>query len=199
MLSTTKKFAKSVYAWITSKCCEDGISQPLKWEIFSVLPSTFPLLMWRFEFTSCSMSYIPPWATEAGAALCMLGALHWSYNAQKPFYRCIHIYIYSSRKFLVKKKRRDLPPEISLSAFCFGMAIWNDWKRKSSSQEVMHKSGNQTKYYNWSAGLKCECQSAVANQHHRHEKCTCVTSCWYILRHKINNKKIQVESVVIWS
>ena len=108
MLSTTKKFAKSVYAWITSKCCEDGISQPIKWEIFSVLPSTFPLLMWRFEFTSCSMSYIPPWATEespeAGAALCMLGALHWSYNAQKPFYICIHIYILPENFWLKKKE-----------------------------------------------------------------------------------------------
>ena len=27
----------SVSAWITSKCCEDSVSQPTKWEIFSVL------------------------------------------------------------------------------------------------------------------------------------------------------------------
>ena len=65
----------------------------IKWEIFSVLPIAFPLLMWRFQLTWCLMSYILPWMTEmsqeAGAALHMLGALHWSYNAQKLFCRYI--------------------------------------------------------------------------------------------------------------
>ena len=76
-----------------SKCCEDGISQTIKYKIFSVLPIAFPLLMWRFQLMRRSMSYILPWATkksqEAGAALNMLGALHWLYNAQKLFWRYI--------------------------------------------------------------------------------------------------------------
>ena len=38
-----------------------------------------------------------------------------------------------------------------LSAFRFSMAIWNDWKWKSSRQKMMHKSGNWTECYNWSA------------------------------------------------
>ena len=74
---------------ITCKCCKDGVLQPIKWEIFSVLPIAFPLLMWRFQLTWRSMSYILPWVTElsqeAGAALHMLGRN----NAQKLFYRYI--------------------------------------------------------------------------------------------------------------
>ena len=88
-MCTTKKCVKSISAWITSKCCEDSISQPTKWEIFSVLPIAFPLLMWHFQLTCCSTSYILPWATEksqeAGTALHILGALHLLYNAQKLF------------------------------------------------------------------------------------------------------------------
>ena len=47
---------------------------------------------------------------------------------------------------------QDSSPRSSLSASRFGMAIWNDSKRKSSHQEVTHKSRNWTKCYNWSAG-----------------------------------------------
>ena len=37
---------------------------------------------------------------------------------------------------------QDSSPRSSLSASCFSMAIWNDWKQKSSHQEVTHKSRN---------------------------------------------------------
>ena len=47
---------------------------------------------------------------------------------------------------------QDLSPRSSLSASHFSMATWNDWKRKSSCQEVTHKSGNWTECYNWSPG-----------------------------------------------
>ena len=42
-----------------------------------------------------------------------------------------HIYVLPGNFVVVLKW--DLPPEISPSAFCFGMAIWNDWKWKLSS------------------------------------------------------------------
>ena len=73
-----------------------------------------------------------------------------------------NISLYSSQKVWCAFFSKDLSPGSLLSAFNFGMAIWNDWKRKSSHQEMMHKSGNWTKCYNWSAGLKHAHRLAVA-------------------------------------
>ena len=93
MLCTTKNFVKSFSAQITSKCCKDGVSQPIKWEIFSIFPIAFPLLMRCFELICHLTSYILQWVTgksqEADTALHMLVALHWSYNAWKLF--CMYI------------------------------------------------------------------------------------------------------------
>ena len=61
VMSTTK-FAQSISAQITSKCHEDCISHPIKWETFSVLP--IALFMWCFQLMRRSTSYIPPWVTE---------------------------------------------------------------------------------------------------------------------------------------
>ena len=155
------------YKEICEKCLHSNYVTTHKnlWEIFSILPIAFPLLMWRFKLMRCLTSYIQvdalfdivhsamgdrkiPRTEEAWAALHMLGALHWSYNAQKLFY------IYSSWKFwvCVLKKTRDSSLRGSFSASCFSMAIWNDWKRKSFRQEVMQKGGNWTKHYDWTAG-----------------------------------------------
>jgi len=71
------------------------------------------------------------------------------------------LYIYSSQKFWCAFFWWDLPPGSSLSAFCFSMVIWNDWKWKPSHQEQMCKSGNWTEHYDWSAGLKHKCQFAM--------------------------------------
>ena len=117
--------------------------------------------MWRFQLMRCSTSCILPWATEksweAGAALNMLGTLHWLDNAEKRFCRYI-----LPGKFGMRFCGLVISPWSSLSAFRFGMAIWNDWKRKLSRQEVTHMSGNGTERYDWSAGLKHEHRLAVA-------------------------------------
>ena len=155
MLCTTKNFVKSFSAQITSKCCKDGVSQPIKWEIFSIFPIAFPLLMRCFELICHLTSYILQWVTgksqEADTALHMLVALHWSYNAWKLF--CMYILPRNVGVpfffFLTRFTTWEL-------AFSFGMTIWNDWKQKSSHQEVRH------------------------NQHHRHEKGIHATSCWHI-------------------
>ena len=78
MFCTTRKYVKSISARITSKCCEDDVSQPIKWEIFSILPTTFPLLMWRLMH--CSTSYILPWVTEKSQKL-KKQALHFTCRA----------------------------------------------------------------------------------------------------------------------
>ena len=80
MLYTTNKFVQSISAQITSKCHEDDVSQPIQWEIFSVLLTACSLLMCCFQLIHHLTSYIPPRVTEksqeAGTALIMLGALH---------------------------------------------------------------------------------------------------------------------------
>ena len=146
--------------------------------------------MWRFQLTRCLMLNIPPWATEmsqeAGTLLNMLGAVCWLYNAQKLF--CI-----LPRKFSVHFLDEIYHPGAHFQLFCFSMVIWNDWKWKSSHQEVMHKSGNWTKHYDWSAGLKHECWLAVAQPPPQDEKGTSAACCWCIwcphacTRSKINN------------
>ena len=107
-----------------SNYVQNGVSQPIKWEIFCVLPIAFPLLMWRFELMRCSVIHSAmgdrkvPRTEEVDAALHMLGALCWSYNAQKHF--CIHILL---PKILVRIFCcwRDSHPEAR-----FSMSIWNE-------------------------------------------------------------------------
>ena len=160
MLCTTKKFVKRISTQMKPKCCEDSVSQPIKWEIFNAVSIAFSSLVWCFQLTCGSTSYILSWATgksqEAGAALNMFSALHWSYNAQKMFS------IYSSWKVWCVVFWRDLPHMSLLSAFHFNTVIWNDSKQKLSHQEAMHKSRNWTEWYDWSAGLKREHQLARA-------------------------------------
>ena len=146
MLCPTNKFVVSVSAQITSKCCEDGIPQPIKMGNLQHTITLYhlSLLMWCFKLMHCSM-YFTRWATEksqeAGTALHILGALHWSYNAQK-------LYIYSSQKVWCTVFWRDLSMGSSLSACHFRMVISNDWKRKLSRQAVTHKSRNWTECCN---------------------------------------------------
>ena len=64
VMSSIRKLVKSVSAQIMSKCSENGISQPIKWKIFNVLPIAFLLLMRHFKLAHQSTSYIPPWETE---------------------------------------------------------------------------------------------------------------------------------------
>ena len=73
----------------------------------------------------------------------------------------LYIYIYISFSEILGCSffRRFITRELT-----FSLAIWNDWKRNLSCQEVMQKSGNWTERYNWSAGLKLEHQLAVHNQ-----------------------------------
>ena len=67
-----------------------------EWEIFSVLPIAFPLLMWRFRVDalfdvvhSAMGDRKVPRTEEASAALHMLGIPRWSYNTQKLFCRML--------------------------------------------------------------------------------------------------------------
>ena len=69
-----------------------------EWEIFSVLPIAFPLLMWRFRVDalfdvvhSAMGDRKVPRTEEASAALHMLGIPRWSYNTQKLF--CIMLFL----------------------------------------------------------------------------------------------------------
>ena len=64
---------------------------------------------------------------------------------------------------------RLITQELAFS-FRFGMAIWNDWKQKSSRHEVTHKSGNGTERYDWSAGLKHDHDWLWHSQQHRRKK-----------------------------
>ena len=165
MLCTKEKIVKSVSAQITSKWCEDSISQPIKWEIFSVLPNAFPLLMGHFMLMHHSMSYIPPWvipkSQEADVALHTLGNLLWSYNARKLFCSTYNRYIFFQEILVCIFLTRFATWELS---FSFGIASWKDWKQKSSRQEVTHKNGNWTECYNWSAGLNHKRRLVVAQQ-----------------------------------
>ena len=86
----------------------------------------------------------------------MLGALHWSYNAQN-----IYIYIYLSQKVWCTVFWWNLSPGSSLLAFCIGMVTWNDWKRSRLITKWCIRAGiNRTLWLvNW---LKRECWLAVA-------------------------------------
>ena len=90
-MCTTKKFVKCISTQMMPKC-EDSVSQPIKREIFNVVPIAFPLLMWCFQLIHSSTLYTLSQATdksqEAGAPLNMFNVLHLSYNAQKLF--CIY-------------------------------------------------------------------------------------------------------------
>ena len=147
MLCTTKKFVKSVSAQITSKCCEDGVSQPIKINGKSSAYFISLFLCWcdtsSWRNVQCRTFCHGRQKVPRTEALHMLGALCWSDNAHKLF--CIIFFVEFCCWW-------DSSPRSSLSASRFGMVIWNNWKRKSSHQEVMHKSGNWTERYDWSSG-----------------------------------------------
>ena len=159
VMCTIKKFVKSVSAQIMSKCCDDGVSQLIKWQIFSVLPIAFPLFMCRFQLM-CRLTRTFNHGWQKSPKKQVLHLTCWALCADRTLHR--NIALYSSQKVWYAFFGQDLSPGSLLSAFHFGMAIWNDWKRKSSHQEMMHKSGNWTKRYNLSAGLKRARWLAVA-------------------------------------
>ena len=137
ILCTTKKFVKSISTRI--------MSQPIK------LIGNLQRTSYRFSFVDVTLQ------VDA-----LFEVVHSAKNWRSR--RCTS---YAWRTVLIVQRTETVLyhifPEIlvcgflarfigfSLSASRFGMAIWNDWKRKSSRQEVTHKSGNWTECYDWSA------------------------------------------------
>ena len=94
----------------------------------------FPLLMWCFQLTP---SFDVVHSTMDWVLVLII-------QCTETF-----LYIYSSRKVWCAGFWWHLSPRRSLSAFHCGMAIWNEWKWKSSHQELTYKSRNWTKPDNW--------------------------------------------------
>ena len=150
-----KKFVKSVSAQITSKCCEDGVSQPIKINgKFSVYFLSLSLcwcdvsgwrVIWRCTFRHGRQNSPKNWRSKCCTSHAWLSTL---------IVQCTETFLYNALpgNFGVQFFWQDSSPGSSLSASHFSMAIWNDWKQKSSHQGVTHKSGNWTKRYDWSAG-----------------------------------------------
>ena len=139
ILCTTKKFVKSVSARITS--------QPIQ---INGKSSAYFLSLFLF------------WCDASSWRVVRHRTFHQELKKQALHFTCLALYAdrtmhrncsvsYSSQKFWCAFFL-DSSPGSLLSASRFGMAIWNDWKRKSSRQEVTRKSGNWTKRYDWSAG-----------------------------------------------
>ena len=154
----------------------------------------FSLLMWRFKLTHRSTLHILPWATEksqdAGAALHMLGALRWSYNAQK-----LNI-LYSSWKVWCVIYHQGALFQVFASAWRFEMS-----ENRNCLTRKWHIRAWTEPNTDWSA-----CQNAIThwlwhNTHHRHEKGTRATCCWCIwcphahTRLKINNFEFFGDSI----
>jgi len=130
ILCTTKKFVKSVSAQI--------MSQPIK--INGKSSAYFLSLFLRW----CDAS---SWRVVRRRTFCQelkKQALHFTCLAlciDRTTHRNCSVPS-SSQKFWCADFRWDSSPGSSLRASRIGMAIWNDWKWKSSRQEVTHKSGN---------------------------------------------------------
>ena len=188
MLCTTKKFVKSGSTQIASKYCLDGISQPIKWEIFSVLPILFPLLMWCFQLTP--VIWCCPFHHGLGT------------RADHTMHRNLSVHIFFPQSLVCIFLTRLITWELTfIFSLQHSMVIWNDWKQKSSCQEVTHKSGNSTEHYNLSTGLKHKCELAVAQP-------TPHTRTRHTPTNEIKNKQFLLgglggggggESTVIWS
>ena len=123
ILCTTKKFVKSVSAWITS--------QPIKINGKSSAYFLSLFLYW------CDASSCTSHAWRSALIV---------QHTETVLYHTL------PANFGVRFFLRDSSPGSSLSASRFSMVIWNDWKQKSSHQGVTHKSRNWTKHYDWSAG-----------------------------------------------
>ena len=134
MLCTTKKFVKSISTRIIYKRCEDGISQPIKWEIFSILPIAFPSLKWCFELT-CHHSAMGDRKVPRNRC-CTLHA-----GCSALIKQCtetfLYMYIFFLEIFMCFFFLWDLLPRRLLSAFCYGMAIWNGWKWKWELNQML--------------------------------------------------------------
>ena len=134
-LCTTKKFVESVSAWSTS--------QPIK---INGKSSAY------FQSLFLGWCDAPSWRVVERHTFCQelkKQALHFTclvLCVDRTTHRNCFV-LYSSQKFRCAFFFWDSSPGSSLSASHFGMAIWNDWKQKSSRQEVMHKSGNWTERY----------------------------------------------------
>ena len=161
ILYTTKKFVKSVSVRMTS--------QPIK---INGKSSAYFLSLFLDAFSSTS--YILPRTEEVGAALHMLGALRWSYNAQKLF--CIILF-----------------PEILVCVFfarfitrelTFGFSFWHGDLKWLKTEVVLPGSDTYEQELNrmlrlvsW---LKCECRLAVVQPTSQTQKGTRTTGCWRI-------------------
>ena len=117
MVCTTKKFVKSVSAQITSKCCFNPQNRSY---------SAYFLLLFL-----C-------WCDTSSWCHTFCHGQQKSPKKQAPHLTCWALCI---GKFGVCFLGLNLSPWSSLSAFHFGMVIWNDWKRELSRQEVTHTSG----------------------------------------------------------
>ena len=181
-------------------CCEDGISQPIKCRIFSIHPIAFPLLMWHFQVTR----HIFPHGKQKSPRQQALHLTCWVLCIDRTMHRNVSVDIFFLESLVCNFLMRFITWELTFS-FHFSMAIWNDWKGKLSCQEVTHESGNWTKCYDWSAGLKRKCQLAVAQTTTPRQKCTRTASHWRIwyphacTRSKIINFVFRGKSIVIWS
>ena len=81
----------------------------------------------------------------------VLHLIWWALRADRIMHRNFSVNIFFLESLVCSFLTKFITWEL---AFGFGMLIWNDSKWKSSCQEVMHKRGNWTKDYNWSASLK---------------------------------------------
>ena len=152
--------------------------------LLSILSIIFSLIMWCFQLMCHVMLDIPPWVTqksqEAGAALNMLGALRWLYNAQKHFCRCT----------LPGKLGVQLFDNIyHLGAHFQHFTSARQFKITENGSHLARKWCKRTgiELNAWSAGLKYEVTG-----------CCCI---WYPYAY-MRSKIIFVfwgESIVIWS
>ena len=192
MLCTTKKFVKSISTRI--KCCEDGISQPIKWEIFSMLPITFPLLKWRFESTwphsAMGNRKIPR------SRCCTLHAGHSALIKQ-----CTETFLYMYIFFL------EILMCIFLDKIYYPGDCFQLFAMAWQFEMVENRSGNWTKCYDWSAGLKSKHWFALSQptpQTRKRHKCNRLLLHLMPTRmHRIKNKPFffsgEGGNIVIWS
>ena len=122
ILCTTKKLVKSVSAWI--------MSQP---------PKNLQRTSYRFSFIDVTL--------QVDALFDVHSTKNWRRRCTSHAWRSVLIVQHAETvlyhtlpEFLLLFFWQNSSPGSLLSASCFGMAIWNDWKRKSSRQEVMHQS-----------------------------------------------------------
>ena len=141
MLCTTKKFVKSISAWITSKCWEDGISQPIKINGKSSAYFLSLFLCWCDASSWCVVrrcTFCHGWQKSPKNWRSTRCTSHAWRSALIVQHTETFLYNTLPGNFGVHFFWRDSSPRSSLSVSRFGITISNDSKQQLSCQEVTH-------------------------------------------------------------